>query len=155
MGRHRQTTSRSSGKSARRHPNAKVLYEVSSSYMEGHCCPLARRGYSRDGKKDTLQIVYGLLCAPNGCPVALEVFDGKHRRSDDPGTPVDEGIDEADGIGPGRRIVEQFWRHKSLGPVGPGDVRHGRDSNVCCAGSEAVLNKISHGLLEFCTYSVR
>jgi len=53
-----------------------VLYDVSSSYMEGHCCPLAKRGYSRDGRKGTLQIVYGLLCAPDGCPVAIEVFDG-------------------------------------------------------------------------------
>ena len=53
-----------------------VLYDVSSSYMEGHCCPLAKRGYSRDGKKGTLQIIYGLLCAPDGCPVAIEVFDG-------------------------------------------------------------------------------
>ena len=53
-----------------------VLYDVSSSYMEGHCCPLARRGYSRDGRKGTLQIVYGLLCAPDGCPVAIEVFEG-------------------------------------------------------------------------------
>jgi transposase len=53
-----------------------VLYDVSSSYMEGRCCPLAKRGHSRDGKKGTLQIVYGLLCAPNGCPVAIEVFDG-------------------------------------------------------------------------------
>ncbi len=53
-----------------------VLYDVSSSYMEGRCCPLAKRGYSRDGKKGTLQIIYGLLCAPDGCPVAIEVFDG-------------------------------------------------------------------------------
>ena len=53
-----------------------VLYDVSSSYMEGRCCPLAQRGYSRDGKRGTLQIVYGLLCAPDGCPVAIEVFDG-------------------------------------------------------------------------------
>jgi transposase len=53
-----------------------VLYDVSSSYMEGRCCPLAKRGYSRDGKKGTFQIVYGLLCAPDGCPVAIEVFDG-------------------------------------------------------------------------------
>jgi hypothetical protein len=53
-----------------------VLYDVSSSDMEGRCCPLAKRGYSRDGKKGTLQIVYGLLCAPDGCPVAIEVFDG-------------------------------------------------------------------------------
>ena len=53
-----------------------VLYDVSSSYMEGRCCPLAKRGYSRDGKKGTPQIIYGLLCAPDGCPVAIEVFDG-------------------------------------------------------------------------------
>jgi transposase len=53
-----------------------VLYDVSSSYMEGHCCSLAHRGYSRDGRKGTLQIVYGLLCAPDGCPVAIEVFEG-------------------------------------------------------------------------------
>src|SRR5277367_2202031 len=44
--------------------------------MEGHCCPLAQRGYSRDGRRGTLQIVYGLLCAPDGCPVAIEVFEG-------------------------------------------------------------------------------
>src|SRR5689334_9135090 len=53
-----------------------VLYDVSSSYMEGRCCPLAKRGYSRDGRKGTLQITYGLLCAPDGCPIAIEVFDG-------------------------------------------------------------------------------
>src|SRR3978361_728928 len=60
-----------------------VLYDVSSSYMEGRCCPLAKRGYSRDGKKGTLQIVYGLLCASDGCPVAIEVCDGN---SGDPKT---------------------------------------------------------------------
>jgi transposase len=53
-----------------------VLYDLSSSYMEGTHCELAHRGYSRDGRKGTLQIVYGLLCAPDGCPVAIEVFDG-------------------------------------------------------------------------------
>src|SRR6201995_2566940 len=63
---------------AKRHLNSAtlVLYDVSSSYMEGRCCPLAKRGYSRDGKKGSLQIVYGLLCAPDGCPIAIEVFDG-------------------------------------------------------------------------------
>lgn len=63
---------------AKRHLNhgTLVLYDVSSSYMEGRRCPLAKRGYSRDGRKGTLQIVYGLLCAPDGCPVAIEVFDG-------------------------------------------------------------------------------
>lgn len=53
-----------------------VLYDLSSSYIEGTHCPLAHRGYSRDGRKGTLQIVYGLLCAPDGCPVAIEVFGG-------------------------------------------------------------------------------
>ncbi len=53
-----------------------MLYDVTSSYMEGRCCPLARFGYNRDGKKGKLQIVYGLLCAPDGCPVAVEVFEG-------------------------------------------------------------------------------
>lgn len=53
-----------------------VLYDVSSSYVEGRCCDLARFGYNRDRKKGKLQIVYGLLCAADGCPVAIEVFAG-------------------------------------------------------------------------------
>jgi len=53
-----------------------VLYDVSSTYFEGRTCPLARRGYSRDGKRDKPQIVFGLLCAHDGCPVAVEVFEG-------------------------------------------------------------------------------
>jgi len=53
-----------------------VLYDVSSSYLEGRCCELARLGYNRDDKKGKLQIVYGLLCAADGCPVAIEVFEG-------------------------------------------------------------------------------
>jgi transposase len=53
-----------------------VLYDVTSTYFEGRCCPLARLGHSRDGKKDKLQIVIGLLCAADGCPVAVEVFEG-------------------------------------------------------------------------------
>jgi Transposase DDE domain len=53
-----------------------VLYDVSSSYFEGHSCPLARLGYSRDGRRGTPQIVYGLLCDRRGCPVAVEVFEG-------------------------------------------------------------------------------
>jgi hypothetical protein len=53
-----------------------VLYDVSSSYLEGRHCELARLGYNRDGKKGKLQIVYGLLCAADGCAVAIEVFEG-------------------------------------------------------------------------------
>jgi len=53
-----------------------VLYDVSSSYLEGRCCELGRFGYSRDHRPDRLQIVYGLLCSRDGCPVAIEVFEG-------------------------------------------------------------------------------
>ncbi len=53
-----------------------MLYDVSSSYVEGRCCDLAAFGYNRDRKKGKMQIVYGLLCAANGCPVAVEAFDG-------------------------------------------------------------------------------
>ena len=63
---------------ARRHlsDNTLMLYDLTSSYFEGHCCPLARRGHSRDGKRGTLQIVFGLLCTADGCPIAVEVFEG-------------------------------------------------------------------------------
>jgi len=53
-----------------------VLYDVTSTYLEGRCCPLARHGYSRDSRSDRLQLVIGLLCAADGCPVAVEVFEG-------------------------------------------------------------------------------
>jgi hypothetical protein len=53
-----------------------VLYDVTSTYLEGRCCPLARHGYSRDSRGDRPQLVIGLLCAADGCPVAVEVFEG-------------------------------------------------------------------------------
>jgi transposase len=53
-----------------------VLYDLSSSYFEGTCCPLARLGYSRDGKKGLLQVNYGLLTDARGCPVAVSVYEG-------------------------------------------------------------------------------
>ena len=53
-----------------------VLYDLSSSYFEGKTCPLAKLGHNRDGKKGTLQIVYGLLCDADGRPIAIEVFEG-------------------------------------------------------------------------------
>jgi Transposase DDE domain len=53
-----------------------ALYDLSSTYFEGRCCPLARFGYSRDGKRDKLQITLGLLTNADGCPVAVEVFEG-------------------------------------------------------------------------------
>ncbi len=73
---------------ARRHlapavnPAKMALFDLSSSWLEGRCCPLAARGYSRDGKKGKLQIEYGLLTDPEGRPVAVRVFPGN---TGDPG----------------------------------------------------------------------
>ncbi|MHB1634242.1 IS1634 family transposase [Acidiferrobacter thiooxydans] len=53
-----------------------VLYDLSSSYFEGTTCPLARRGYSRDGRRGTLQVNYGLMTDDRGCPVAVTVHEG-------------------------------------------------------------------------------
>jgi Transposase DDE domain len=53
-----------------------VLYDLTSSYLEGSCCELAQYGYSRDHRRDRPQIVFGVLCASDGCPVAVEVFEG-------------------------------------------------------------------------------
>src|SRR6266480_4456666 len=63
---------------ARRHlkNGALLLYDVTSTYLEGRCCELAQHGYSRDHRGDRPQIVIGLMCAADGCPVAVEVFDG-------------------------------------------------------------------------------
>ena len=70
---------------ARRHlkEGALLLYDVTSTYLEGRCCELAQHGYSRDHRGDRPQIVIGLMCAAKpalakagGCPVAVEVFEG-------------------------------------------------------------------------------
>jgi hypothetical protein len=63
---------------ARRHlaPGTLVLYDVSSSYFEGITCPLAKLGYSRDGRRGTPQVIYGLMCDPDGRPIAIEAFEG-------------------------------------------------------------------------------
>jgi hypothetical protein len=63
-------------------PSKMALFDLSSSWLEGTRCPLAARGYSRDGKKGKLQIEYGLLTDPEGCPVAVRVFPGN---TGDPG----------------------------------------------------------------------
>jgi Transposase DDE domain len=63
---------------AKRHltDGALVLYDVTSTYFEGRHCPLAKLGHSRDGKRENPQIVIGLLTNAEGCPIAVEVFDG-------------------------------------------------------------------------------
>jgi transposase len=65
-------------KLAKRHlaEGTMVLYDVTSTYFEGRSCSLAHFGHNRDGKKGKLQIAVGLLCNQQGCPIAVEVFDG-------------------------------------------------------------------------------
>ncbi len=53
-----------------------VLYDLTSTWLTGRCCELAARGHSRDGKRDDPQIVFGLVCSAEGCPVSVEVFKG-------------------------------------------------------------------------------
>lgn len=53
-----------------------VLYDLTSTWLTGRCCELAARGHSRDGKRDDPQIVFGLICSSQGCPIAVEVFPG-------------------------------------------------------------------------------
>ena len=57
-------------------PSRRAYFDLSSSWMEGRCCPLAAFGHSRDAKRGKLQIEYGLLTDPQGCPVAIRVFPG-------------------------------------------------------------------------------
>ena len=66
------------GELSRRHltEGELTLYDVTSTYLEGRCCPLAKLGHSRDGKKGKLQVVFGLLTNRDGCPVAVQVFEG-------------------------------------------------------------------------------
>src|SRR6266508_127581 len=63
---------------ARRHltDGGLILYDVTSTYFEGRKCPLAKFGHPREGRRDKLQIVFGLLTNGDGCPVAVEVFEG-------------------------------------------------------------------------------
>jgi transposase len=55
---------------------ALALYDLSSSYFEGTCCPLAKHGHDRDGKKGKLQVNYGLMTARTGIPVSISVYEG-------------------------------------------------------------------------------
>jgi transposase len=100
-----------------------ALYDLSSSYMEGHCCPLAKLGYSRDGKRGTLQVNYGLLTDQRGCPVAVSVYAGN---VGDPKTLIpqviklkeDFGLDQVVLVGDrgmiGQANVEQLRQHAGL-----------------------------------------
>ena len=99
-----------------------VLYDVSSSYVEGRHCDLAHYGYNRDRKKGKQQIVYGLLCAANGCPVAIEVFEGN---TADPNTLNSQitklkkrfGLDHVVFVGD-RGMITQARIEEDLAPAG-------------------------------------
>ncbi|KAA3445850.1 IS1634 family transposase [Mesorhizobium sp. SARCC-RB16n] len=89
---------------ARRHleDGVLMLYDVSSSYFEGRCCPLAHYGHSRDHRGDRPQIVYGLLCTREGLPIAVEVFDGN---TADPSTLSAQVEKVKDRFGIGRLVL--------------------------------------------------
>jgi transposase len=104
---------------------ALVLYDVSSSYFEGKKCALAQYGYNRDGKKGKLQIVFGLLCNREGCPIAIEVFEGK---TSDPKTFTNQikklqerfGIKQVIWVGD-RGIISSTTIKQELKTTSPGD----------------------------------
>ena len=64
-----------------------VLYDLSSTWLTGSCCELAAYGYSRDGKRDEPQIVFGLICNAKGCPISVQVFEGN---TSDPATVAEQ-----------------------------------------------------------------
>lgn len=109
---------------ARRHltNGCLVLYDVSSSYFEGKTCPLARFGYSRDHRGDRMQITYGLLCSADGCPVAVEVFDGATNDHQTVGSQIEKlkerfGLDHVVLVGD-RGMVSETTIRQELEPLG-------------------------------------
>jgi hypothetical protein len=99
-----------------------VLYDVSSSYFEGKTCPLARFGYSRDHRGDRMQITYGLLCSAEGCPVAVEVFDGATNDHQTVGSQIGKlkarfGLNHVVLVGD-RGMVSETTIRKELEPIG-------------------------------------
>ena len=99
-----------------------ILYDVTSSFLEGQCCPLAAFGHNRDGKKGKKQIVFGLLCAADGCPVAVEVFAGNTADPMTVGAQVAKlrarfGIDRVAMVGD-RGMLTSARIRDDLGPAG-------------------------------------
>ena len=117
---------------ARRHlgpqanPSRMALFDLSSSWLEGRRCPLAARGYSRDGKKGRLQIEYGLLTDPAGRPAAVRVFPGN---TGDPGafTAIVDVVREKFGLAQmvmvGERGMITGARIRAAEPAGGRDAR--------------------------------
>jgi hypothetical protein len=109
---------------ARRHlrGGALLLYDVTSTYLEGRCCELAQRGYSRDHRRDRPQIVIGLICAVDGCPIAVEVFAGNAADPATVATQIDKlkqrfGLQRVVMVGD-RGMLTQARIDKTLRPAG-------------------------------------
>jgi len=79
-----------------------VLYDLTSSYFEGVTCPLAKMGKSRDRKRNTLQVNYGLVANKNGCPVSVSVFEGN---TGDPTTLMEQAQKARDDFGIGEMVM--------------------------------------------------
>jgi len=79
-----------------------VLYDLTSSYFEGVTCPLARRGKSRDRKRNTLQVNYGLVSTKDGCPVSVSVYEGN---TGDPTTLMEQAQKVRDDFGIGEMVL--------------------------------------------------
>jgi hypothetical protein len=109
---------------ARRHLRGGALlrYDVTSTYLEGRCCELAQRGYSRDHRRDRPQIVIGLICAVDGCPIAVEVFAGNAADPATVATQIDKlkqrfGLQRVVMVGD-RGMLTQARIDKTLRPAG-------------------------------------
>ena len=109
------------------HEGKPVFADVSSSYYEGRTCPLMRFGYNRDGKRGKTQVVYAVLSAPGGCPVAVQAYPGN---TADPNTVPDQVAKLKERFGLERVVlvgdrglltqvqIEHLKRHRGLGWVG-------------------------------------
>ena len=108
------------------HEGEPVFADVSSSYYEGRTCPLMRFGYNRDGKRGKTQVVYAVLSAPGGCPVAVQAYPGN---TADPNTVPDQVAKLKERFGLERVVlvgdrglltqvqIEHLKRHRGLGWV--------------------------------------
>jgi hypothetical protein len=129
-----------------------VLYDVTSTYFEGRHCSLANQGYSRDGKKGTLQIVFGLLCSPDGCPIAVEVFEGN---TADPGTVANQiaklrsrfGLDRVVLVGDRGMLTEARIR-EDIAPIDGIDW-------ITALRSPAIKKLVEHGAISHSLFDER
>jgi len=123
-----------------------VLYDATSTYFEGRACPLGALGHAKaDGKKGKLQIVIGLLCAPSGCPVSVDVFEGN---TSDPKTvaPQVKKLRERFGI---KRMVLVGDRGMITQARIDEDLRpHGGVDWITCLRAPAIKKLVNKGALQ-------